>query len=352
MTEWGLVALVPAIAISLLDISLLARYISGSHGGQARTSGEPVSVIVAAYNAQRTIRGTLESIISGILPEGSEIIVVDDGSTDDTLGQCREVDDRRIVIVHEGHVGKWSALNRGAALARHEHVVMVDADTEVDSDAIAILSRRLDECDAVAGNLFVKGNGSVIGRVQAQEHLRISMFRRSEGAVETVSGPLAAFRRDLLMKNPFRESCVEDFEHTARIRRGGARICYEPLARARTSMPSGFGDYLRQRSRWARGTLEEMRAMGIPMRTFLKGYMISILDVMVIPLCIVFGRYDAIMVLFAVEALVQSYGSYKETSVVTPGSVLFLPMLIFLAFMHLYMNMDALFDISHNHNNV
>jgi len=249
-------------------------------------------------------------------------------------------------------MGKWSALNRGVKLAKNDSIVLVDADTVVEEGAIGILSRRLDECDAVAGNLQVDGKGSLIGRIQAQEHLRISMFRGAEGSVETLSGPLAAFRKETLEKDPFKDSLVEDFEHTARIRKWGAKICYEPRARAYTSMPSGWGGYMRQRKRWAIGTLGEMRRGKMPLSSLFKGYCISVLDVAVLPVALLYGRYDAIFSLFMIEALVQSLGSYKERSVVTLGNIFFLPILVFLALMHLYLSIFAHLNIRNGNENV
>jgi len=349
----ALSALIPFFIVAILDISLLARYIQSS---ETRTDDNaddhPVSVVVAAYNAERTIAGTLRSILSSGLPEGSEVIVVDDGSTDMTIRRSREVEGDNILIVHQGHMGKFYALNEGISLSRHERIVTVDADTTVEYGAIGRIASGLENCDAVAGNLFVKDSGPLIVKAQAQEHIRISMYRRAEGAVTTISGPFAAFKRELLLNHPFIDSQVEDFEHTVRIRRRGAKICYEPHARARTEMPSNFMDYINQRKRWASGTLEEMKKKEIPLSVLIKGYIVSLLDISVVPLSFVLWRFEPILVLFIIEAVVQTYGAYKEDAVVGLGNVLFLPVLIFLAFMHISFSINAHLNILHHHNNV
>jgi len=336
------IVLIPFFIVALLDATMTARYARGQVLESKSAAGNPpVSVIVAAYNAQDTIADTVRSIVDCGLGLESEIIIVDDGSTDNTPRALRGLDDKRMLVVHEKHRGKWSALNKGVSLARHERVVMVDADTIVERGSVQLLASRLEGCDAVAGNLIVKSEGPLLVSIQAQEHIRISMYRRADMSVDTVSGAFAAFRNEILEKVPFNDSIVEDFEHTARMRKEGAKICYEPGARAHTSMPNTLREYLEQRVRWARGTFSDMGRMGMPLKGLARGYFISILDVSVVPLALIFGRWDALASLFLVEAFVQSYGAYKEGAGLSLGSVLFLPILVFLALMHLLLGLDA-----------
>ncbi|MBR0797142.1 glycosyltransferase family 2 protein [Bradyrhizobium jicamae] len=90
---------------------------------------DPVSVVVPAYNAERTIGETLLSIRSQT-HENLEIIVVDDGSTDDTYGRAREhsVADSRVKIVQQPNLGVAAARNRGIAEARFDIIAPIDAD--------------------------------------------------------------------------------------------------------------------------------------------------------------------------------------------------------------------------------
>jgi len=93
-----------------------------------RTSPQ-VSVVIPAYNAETTLRETLQSVTGGSYRE-LEIIVVDDGSTDGTLAVAQEVSrqDPRVRIEQRKNGGLSAALNSGFALARGKYVARLDAD--------------------------------------------------------------------------------------------------------------------------------------------------------------------------------------------------------------------------------
>ena len=341
MSYGTVLVLLPFVIVALLDIKLLIQYLSSK---RPKRVGDvpPVSIIVPTYNAEGTISDTLSSIFNSDLPQ-CEVIMVDDGSEDGTLNVCRGFSDPRLIIVHEDHIGKWSALNRGVGIARHDAIVTIDADTTVERNSIKVLLSRLGDCDAVAGNLIIANRSLPFAHLQAQEHLRISMHRRATGNITTVSGPFACFRRETLLRHPFRRSVVEDFEHTARIRRDGARICYEPGSRAHTRMPSGLRGYLSQRARWSSGTLKEMEMKGIPFRGLAWGYLISALDIATLLFAIVFGYYQALLAIVLFEGLVQTMGNAREGTGMPIGSLLFYPYLVVLATMHLAISFYSIF---------
>ncbi len=117
-----------------------------------------LSVVVAAYNEERTIATLLTRVVAS--PWVEEVIVVDDGSADGTLDQARTVDDNRIRVVEHGvNRGKGAALRTGFALARADYVVVPDADLEYDPAEYGLLLGPLeaDQADVVYGSRFVSG---------------------------------------------------------------------------------------------------------------------------------------------------------------------------------------------------
>lgn len=98
-----------------------------------------ISVIVPAYNAEKTIGHCVKSIIAQTYVDW-ELILVDDGSTDKTLDVCRLFDDSRIKVLHQNNGGVSSARNKGMESAKGDYIAFVDSDDYVDSDYLAILS--------------------------------------------------------------------------------------------------------------------------------------------------------------------------------------------------------------------
>ena len=94
------------------------------HGNQPR-----VSVILSAYNEERNIRRSVASILEQTFTD-FELILLDDGSTDNTWEIIQEFDDPRIREENLGRVGRNKALNRGLNLARGEYIAIMDADDE------------------------------------------------------------------------------------------------------------------------------------------------------------------------------------------------------------------------------
>ena len=88
-----------------------------------------VSVCVAVYNAERNLEQCLSSIVNQTL-KNTEIIVVDDGSTDKTLDIINDFasKDSRIVVVHQEHQGIWHARNHGIQLARGKYIHLMGAE--------------------------------------------------------------------------------------------------------------------------------------------------------------------------------------------------------------------------------
>ncbi|MFJ4965349.1 Poly-beta-1,6-N-acetyl-D-glucosamine synthase [Streptomyces sp. ADI96-02] len=225
----------------------------------------PVTVLVPAHNEEAGITGTVCSLLASTGVD-LQIVVVDDGSTDGTAQAVARLADPRVTLVRRPNTGKPGALNTGLAHARHDVVVMVDADTVLEPDAVRRLVQPLAHpaVGAVSGNTKVGNRGHLLGKWQHLEYvLGFNLDRRMFEVLEcmpTVPGAIGAFRRDALLGvgGVSDDTLAEDTDLTMALWRAGWRVVYEESAVAWTEVPDTWSQLWRQRYRWCYGTLQSM----------------------------------------------------------------------------------------------
>jgi poly-beta-1,6 N-acetyl-D-glucosamine synthase len=225
----------------------------------------PVSIIIAAYNEEKVIANTISSLLRGN-HRNFEIVVVDDGSKDNTTGVVKEAfaHEPRVSIVRQENGGKSAALNHGITLAKTDILVCLDADTQFDPDAVTYMARHfLDpNVGAVAGNIKVGNRRSILTHWQSMEYItNISIGRRAYGylnAITVVAGAAGAWRRQAIEQSGgyHTDSLAEDMDMTWRVQKSGWDVVNEPLAIGYTEAPEDFRGLYKQRFRWSYGALQ------------------------------------------------------------------------------------------------
>jgi cellulose synthase/poly-beta-1,6-N-acetylglucosamine synthase-like glycosyltransferase/peptidoglycan/xylan/chitin deacetylase (PgdA/CDA1 family)/spore germination protein YaaH len=225
----------------------------------------PVSVLIPAHNEESGIAETVRSVLANRHPT-LEVVVVDDGSTDDTYGLLQRTfaEDSRVRLYRQNKAGKAAALNRALGLARYDIVVAIDADTRLGPHTISTLIRHFDNVrvGAVSGNARVGNHGPWITRFQSIEYIcAFNLERRAHdvlNAITVVPGAVGAWRRELILQvGGFTQATLaEDTDLTLAIRRLGYRIRYDATAVAYTEVPVTTAALARQRFRWLFGTLQ------------------------------------------------------------------------------------------------
>ncbi len=225
----------------------------------------PVSVVVPAYNEAADIGAAVRSLAASDYPD-FEIIVVDDGSTDGTGDVVTGLGLGSVTLIRQDNAGKAAALNTGLAHARNDVLVLVDADTVLDPQALRALVQPLRDptVGAVSGNAKVANPKRLIGRWQHIEYvISCSVERRMFDVLECmpcVPGAIGAYRRIVLdtVGRVSRDTLAEDTDLTMAVQRAGWKVRYQPDARAWTEVPVSMRDLWRQRYRWSYGTLQAM----------------------------------------------------------------------------------------------
>src|SRR6267154_2409022 len=224
-----------------------------------------VTVLIPAHNEERVIVQTITSVLLSDLQD-LQIIVVNDGSTDQT-GELLETNfshEPRVRIIHQVNRGKAAALNQAMSLADAEIVVTIDADTEVESDALSKLIRHFSDLQvgAVAGNVKVGNRSRWLTRWQALEYITSQNMEKRAfhllNCITVVPGALGAWRKKAIEAagGITADTVAEDADLTIAIRRLGWRVSYDEEAIAWTEAPETAGQLIRQRFRWTFGTLQ------------------------------------------------------------------------------------------------
>jgi len=243
-----------------------------SHEPVFDTATPLVSIIVPAYNEEKVIGSCIESIQSSDYPN-FEIILVDDGSTDQTLEVMRRFENPpRVQVITQPNTGKASALNRGFQLAKGEILFFVDADGLFTSSTIRemLAGFSSEKVGAVCGNDHPANMDTALTQFASlQNHVGSGFVRRALAEINClpiIAGNCGAVRRSVLKwpftrlgkeGEPYINGFIgEDMELTWRIHRAGYQVNFAPRAIVRAEVPSTITMLWKQRVRWTRGLLQ------------------------------------------------------------------------------------------------
>lgn len=233
-----------------------------------------ISIIVPVFNEGKVIRSSIDSLLDLEYPN-YEIIVVNDGSTDDTSQVAEELVGYqqgrsamvKVSLINKPNGGKSKALNAGIQYSEAEFVLCMDGDSQLSSTTLRMGIRHFIDPNvgAVAGNVKVENRKKVLTDLQALEYVEgLNMPRSAQGFIRMVNiipGPIGIFRKSALRDAGYYSSdtFAEDADITLKILEKGWKINYEPNAIAYTEAPSKLHQLLKQRYRWTRGILQAIR---------------------------------------------------------------------------------------------
>ncbi len=230
-----------------------------------------VSIIVPAYNEEKNIKNVLEKIISFDYPKDKiEILVIDDGSTDNTASIAKGFP---VKLINYGkNMGKIYALNTGIEKAKNNIIITIDADTEPKKDFLKRIVQPLKEdgVGAVSGIYKAKRHKSknplkfLLEKLQAVEYLGFCLLRKQQEMLESVivvPGSVAAYRKSALEKvGKFTDdTIIEDYEITMRMHKAGYKVRCVKDALADVIAPRTLGALVRERTRWYRGGIQVLK---------------------------------------------------------------------------------------------
>lgn len=274
-----------------------------------------VTIAVPCWNEEKTLPGTLDSLLELDYPKNKlTVIVVDDGSKDNTFAIAQEYESRhkgQIKVFTKQNGGKHTAVNLALAQSTTELFGCLDADSFVDKNALRIIASYFlhhKEAMAVTPCIHIKSPKTIVQRIQAIEYLLGVFLRKSYGeidAIQVTPGPFSIFRREIFAKiGDYRKAHnTEDYEITLRMHKHHLKIMNSHKALVYTVGPSTFKGYFYQRLRWSRGFLEN--SLEYKEMFFNKSY--GNFGMFTLPLAFLFVFYGLYAALYACYGLIRHY---------------------------------------------
>ncbi|TQF17071.1 glycosyltransferase family 2 protein [Myxococcus llanfairpwllgwyngyllgogerychwyrndrobwllllantysiliogogogochensis] len=259
------------LSLFVLDgAAQVAQNIRAMRGGAPRRGlaasrgpAPSVSLVVAAYNEVSCIEQKLENSLALDYPvERFEVVIGSDGSTDGTNERVLQCQDERVRLSPAPRAGKTTVLNRCIPTAKGDIVVLSDANTMIEPEAIQKLVRHFEdpEVGAVCGKLRLYNPTKQDYEESAYwsyESL-IKMYEGRRGAVVGANGGLYAIRRTLFTELP-PSTIVDDFVIPLRILEKGYKVAYEEEAVAHEETTEDYGKEFGRRARIAAGNFQSLR---------------------------------------------------------------------------------------------
>ncbi len=258
---WGVYALLTYCAVFLL-LTLLSK--ARKIELKKWEDWPAVTVIIPAYNEEKTIAKTIESVLKLDYPkEKLKVIVVNDGSKDRTLEIARRYEENGVLVLSQKNRGKAVALNHGLKHVDSEFFACLDADSFVRRDTLKKMMRYFtsEEVSAVCPLMKVNNPKNLLQKLQWLEYILYAFLKKIYAAMNTVHvtpGPFSVYRTKVVKKlGGFDEnSIVEDQEIAWRMQRHHYTIRQSMDGEVLTNAPRTLKELYRQRRRWYVGSLQ------------------------------------------------------------------------------------------------
>ena len=221
-----------------------------------------ITILIPAHNEEETIASTIESVKNLKYPKKVEIIVLDDGSADNTYESVKKIKGIKIFRA-EKNMGKAAILNKGISMAKGEIVGNIDADTYPEKDALIKMIGHFNNKNmgAVTTLVTVDKPKNFLQKLQQLEYyVAFGFWHKSLSTMDglyVTPGPMSLYRKEALLKiNGFDEGNItEDMEIALNLKQHGYQIECCTNTKVATGVPMTWKGYFKQRLRWYRGAI-------------------------------------------------------------------------------------------------
>ncbi len=221
-----------------------------------------VSFLIPCFNDGVTVKKTIRSINDSYDMSMSEIIVVDDKSTDSSRDALRELGKkyRFRLVMNKKNQGKAASLNRISMLAKHDILVFVDADVVMNNRALVDMFARLEQENVVAVSCpYSPENTGFLPSMQAIEYSMLSFLQTTHNIKSALSlwGGCIAIKKFAFDKvGKFSGNMIsEDMDLGLKLNEAGYKVM-QSFEQVKTRTDSSFRAWYRQKIRWTSGGVQ------------------------------------------------------------------------------------------------
>lgn len=215
-----------------------------------------VSVIIPAYNASITLSNCLSSLMEQDCAEEYEVIVVDDGSSDQTPDIARGF--KGVTLIQQENAGPAKARNNGVSHAKGDIVLFTDSDCTPAGNWISEMIRPFKEDPEVVGvkGAYRTGQKEITARFIQFEYENKYRYMMKERYIDFIDTYSAGFKKDVFLEmngynTDFPVACAEDVELSYRLSEKGHKMVFNPDAIVSHIHPDSPLDYLKKKYKFA-----------------------------------------------------------------------------------------------------
>jgi GT2 family glycosyltransferase len=214
-----------------------------------------ISIIIPTFNGSSRIGNCLDALLPQIAGLDAEILVVDDGSTDDTHNVVARYSGVR--LLSQKNAGPAAARNRGALEAKGAIILFTDDDCVPTSDWLAAMIKPFDDPEVVGVKGVYRTRQKAIAarfvQIEYEDRYRLMAGLRDIDFIDTYS---AGFRRNRFLEmngydNSFPVACAEDIELSYRMSERGWKMKFVPTAIVYHTHPDTLSRYLKKKYKFA-----------------------------------------------------------------------------------------------------
>jgi len=301
-----------------------------------------ITIMIPAHNEEYGIQKSIESVINNEYTN-KEIIVIDDGSTDNTYEIAKKYHDKGLIkIVHRDDASgsKAQALNYGSMYATGSIILVIDGDSQLDKYSLNEAAKCFHEdkdISAISGNLKVltgdDGVKNILTKMQDYEFLTsVDLARRFTtvfNIIMVISGAIGAFRKDVFeMVGKYDVDTIgEDFDLTLKINKLGKIIKFSHKTSIHFYCPNNIRALIQQRIRWSHAQIQTLlKHKDVLWKSkYRTGFRLAIMDMWIMDVLINFAWIGSISLLVGFLLISQ----FHELEFIAIDEIIYLSILIF-----------------------